>query len=179
MCPSGVFWPVLALTAAQSGACAVTAVHDGYALVRSIARAPLGGRLLSGCMLASLQAKGVAVQPPYSFKRVQGAAGQWEARARLTATPTPLCSMSGPAGSALMLGGSPAHCTAKPLCWCKMLLTTPASWQLPQLSTAANCELGSCKACSLSMHYDVSPCAASPAGEMSWELCMQVVCGMA
>ena len=58
--------------------CTVTAVHDGYALVRSVSRAPLGGRLLSACMLASLQGKDVKVQPPYAFKRVQGAQGQWE-----------------------------------------------------------------------------------------------------
>ena len=64
-------------------AAAVTAVHDGYALTKSVSRAPIGGRLLSQCMLASVQAKGVVVQPPYAFKRVQVPSGQWEVRSRM------------------------------------------------------------------------------------------------
>ena len=61
-------------------ASAVAAVHDGYLLTKSIVRAPVGGQLLSQCMLQSAQAKGTVVQPAYSFKRVQTAASQWEVR---------------------------------------------------------------------------------------------------
>ena len=63
---------------------AVTAVHDGYALHRSVARGPLGGALLSRCMLASLGARGTLLRPPHAFRRVQGPppAGQWEVRAK-------------------------------------------------------------------------------------------------
>ena len=61
---------------------AVTAVHDGYALAKSVSRGPLGGALLSRCMLASLGARGTPLRPPYAFRRVQGPppACQWEVR---------------------------------------------------------------------------------------------------
>ena len=67
---------------------AVTAVHDGYALAKSVARGPLGGALLSRCMLASLGARGTPLRPPYAFRRVQGPppASQWEVRACLLGT---------------------------------------------------------------------------------------------
>ena len=70
---------------------AVAAVHDGYLLTKSIVRAPIGGQLLSQCMLQSAQAKGTVVQPAYSFKRVQTAAGQWEVgRCLALSLPLPL-----------------------------------------------------------------------------------------
>lgn len=61
---------------------AVTAVHDGYVLRKSITRAPIGGRLLDSCTLQSVESKGVVVRPSYSFKRHLSASGQWEVRAR-------------------------------------------------------------------------------------------------
>ena len=67
----------------------MAAVHDGYLLTKSIVRAPVGGQLLSHCMLQSAQAKGTVVQPAYSFKRAQTAAGQWEVR-RCSALSFPL-----------------------------------------------------------------------------------------
>lgn len=60
------------------GSGAVSAVHDGYVLQKSIARAPIGGKLLTQCMLQSIESKGITVKPPYSFKRSLASAGQWE-----------------------------------------------------------------------------------------------------
>lgn len=57
---------------------AVSAVHDGYVLQKSIARAPIGGRLLTQCMLQSVESKGITVRPSYSFKRSINASGQYE-----------------------------------------------------------------------------------------------------
>ncbi|EIE27441.1 putative Acttin-related protein 4 [Coccomyxa subellipsoidea C-169] len=56
----------------------VSAVHDGYVLQKSIARAPIGGRLLTQCMLQSVESKGITVRPSYSFKRSINASGQYE-----------------------------------------------------------------------------------------------------
>ncbi|CAL8463368.1 g2902 [Coccomyxa elongata] len=56
----------------------VSAVHDGYVLQKSITRAPIGGKLLTQCMLQSIESKGITVKPPYSFKRSLSSAGQWE-----------------------------------------------------------------------------------------------------
>ncbi len=57
----------------------VAAVHDGYVLNKTIHRAPLGGHLLTRCMLASVHDKGdVAVRPRYAFSRKELAPGQFE-----------------------------------------------------------------------------------------------------
>ena len=56
----------------------VAAVHDGYVLHKSVARAPLGGALLARCMLHSVESKGVTVAPSYSFRRKERAPGQFE-----------------------------------------------------------------------------------------------------
>eukprot|EP00898_Chlorokybus_atmophyticus_P003530 jgi/Chlat1/4178/Chrsp27S04278 len=47
----------------------VQAVHDGYALSKSIVRSPVGGESLTNFLLKSLEAKGTQVRPRYSFKR--------------------------------------------------------------------------------------------------------------
>ena len=60
--------------------CAVAAVHDGYLLTKSIVKGPIGGHLLSQCMLQSAQSRGTTVRPAYSFRRVQNTSGQWEVR---------------------------------------------------------------------------------------------------
>ncbi len=57
---------------------AVAAVHDGYVLQKSVARAPLGGALLTQCMLNSVESKGLTVSPPFSFRRKEKAPGQVE-----------------------------------------------------------------------------------------------------
>lgn len=59
---------------------AASVVHDGYLLQKTVARSPIGGRLLSHCMLQSVQSKGITIQPSYSFKRVERTPGQFEVR---------------------------------------------------------------------------------------------------
>jgi actin-like protein 6A len=61
---------------------AVAAVQDGYVLQKSITRSPMGGELLSRCMLSSVEARGAKVVPRHAFKRVEKAPGQWEVRPR-------------------------------------------------------------------------------------------------
>ena len=56
----------------------MAAVHDGYVLQKSVARAPLGGALLTQCMLNSVESKGLTVSPPFSFRRKEKAPGQFE-----------------------------------------------------------------------------------------------------
>lgn len=56
----------------------MAAVHDGYVLQKSVARAPLGGALLTQCMLKSMESKGLTVPPPFSFRRKEKAPGQFE-----------------------------------------------------------------------------------------------------
>ena len=54
---------------------AVSAVHDGYVLQKSITRSPLGGSLLTSCLLKAAEAimseKSLTIRPRYSIKRVQ------------------------------------------------------------------------------------------------------------
>lgn len=69
----------------------MAAVHDGYVLKKSVARAPLGGALLTRCMLHSVDSKGVEVALPCLFRRKEEALGQFElitysARAHLLST---------------------------------------------------------------------------------------------
>jgi actin-like protein 6A len=37
-------------------------VHDGYVLTKSINRSPVGGRLLTTCLLKALEGRGVQVR---------------------------------------------------------------------------------------------------------------------
>jgi len=52
-----------------AGGTTVTAVHDGYALQKSISRSPVGGDLLTKLMLRSVESKGAKVRPRYTFDR--------------------------------------------------------------------------------------------------------------
>lgn len=52
---------------------AVSAVHDGYVLKKSIIKTPIAGHFLTKCMQHTIEEKGVAVKPRYSFKRVDTA----------------------------------------------------------------------------------------------------------
>ena len=57
----------------------VAAVHDGYVLNKTVHRAPLGGHLLTRCMLASVHSKGdLAIRPRYAFSRTEVAPGQFD-----------------------------------------------------------------------------------------------------
>lgn len=60
----------------------VCAVHDGYVLQKSISRSPLGGSLLSKCMLkvaeSILAEKNFTIRPRYSIKRTERQPGVFE-----------------------------------------------------------------------------------------------------
>ena len=47
-------------------------------LQKSVVHSPLGGKLLTQCMLQSIQSKGVMVHPAYTFKRTEITPGQFE-----------------------------------------------------------------------------------------------------
>lgn len=57
-------------------------MHDGYLLRKSVVRTALGGAALTRAMLAAVEAKGVTVSPPYAFKRVEVAPGEYSVRCR-------------------------------------------------------------------------------------------------
>ena len=61
---------------------AVCAVHDGYVLQKSVSRSPLGGSLLSRCMLqvaeSILAEKNFSIRPRYSIKRTERQPGVFE-----------------------------------------------------------------------------------------------------
>ena len=63
---------------------AVCAVHDGYVLQKSITRSPLGGSLLTKCMLKAAESilaeKNFTMRPRYSIKRVERQPGVFEVR---------------------------------------------------------------------------------------------------
>lgn len=50
--------------------CAVSAVHDGYVLKKSIIKSPIGGHILTKCMQHTIEDKGITIKPRYSFKKV-------------------------------------------------------------------------------------------------------------
>lgn len=62
----------------QTHPSAVSAVHDGYILNKSVIRSPLSGHLLTKCMQHAIEAKGTQVHPRYAFKRRETAPGQFE-----------------------------------------------------------------------------------------------------
>ncbi|KAJ6340149.1 hypothetical protein OIU77_007990 [Salix suchowensis] len=51
------------------GSTIIAPVHDGYVLQKAVASSPIGGELLTDCLLKSLESKGVMIKPRYSFKR--------------------------------------------------------------------------------------------------------------
>ncbi|PRW20870.1 Actin-related 4 [Chlorella sorokiniana] len=56
----------------------LAAVHDGYVLQKSVVHTPLGGRVLSQCMAAAVEAKGTQIRPRYEFTRREGPGGKLE-----------------------------------------------------------------------------------------------------
>ncbi|CAD7698505.1 unnamed protein product, partial [Ostreobium quekettii] len=56
----------------------VAAIHEGYALLKSITWTPLGGKLLTECMLQCVDPDRSLIRPRYSFKRVETSQGQFE-----------------------------------------------------------------------------------------------------
>ena len=56
----------------------MAAVHDGFVLQKSVVHTPLAGALLSTCMEAVSEAKGVTIRPRYEFLKKEGAGGKME-----------------------------------------------------------------------------------------------------
>ncbi|KAL3575137.1 hypothetical protein D5086_023238 [Populus alba] len=51
------------------GSTTIAPVHDGYVIQKAVAFSPIGGELLTDCLMKSLESKGVMIKPRYSFKR--------------------------------------------------------------------------------------------------------------
>eukprot|EP00249_Psilotum_nudum_P017969 c26577_g1_i4 orf=1107-1967(-) len=60
------------------GSTTVAAVHDGYVLQKAVVTSPIGGEVLTDCLLRSLERKGIVIKPRFSFKRKKVDMGEFE-----------------------------------------------------------------------------------------------------
>lgn len=60
------------------GSTTVAPVHDGYVMQKAVASSPIGGDILTDCMLKSLESKGIVIKPRYSFKRKEIRPGEFQ-----------------------------------------------------------------------------------------------------
>ncbi|EFJ32170.1 hypothetical protein SELMODRAFT_266988 [Selaginella moellendorffii] len=60
------------------GSTTVAAVHDGYVLHKAVLRSPIGGEVLTDCLLKILESKNVNIRPRYSFKKKEPVNGEFE-----------------------------------------------------------------------------------------------------
>ncbi|CAI9113622.1 OLC1v1014257C1 [Oldenlandia corymbosa var. corymbosa] len=60
------------------GSTTVAPVHDGYVLQKAVVTSPIGGEFLTDCLLKSLESKGIAIKPRYSFKRKEIHPGEFQ-----------------------------------------------------------------------------------------------------
>lgn len=60
------------------GSTTVAAVHDGYVLQKAVVSSPIGGEVLTDCLMRSLESKGILVKPRYSFKRKEVRPGEFQ-----------------------------------------------------------------------------------------------------
>ncbi|GAV84426.1 Actin domain-containing protein [Cephalotus follicularis] len=60
------------------GSTVVAPVHDGYVLQKAVASSPIGGEVLTDCMMKSLESKGITIKPRYSFKRKEIRSGEFQ-----------------------------------------------------------------------------------------------------
>ncbi|XP_078161240.1 actin-related protein 4 [Carex rostrata] len=60
------------------GSTVVAAVHDGYVLQKAVVTSPVGGELLTDCMMKSLESKGIVIKPRYSFKKKEISPGDYK-----------------------------------------------------------------------------------------------------
>ncbi|KAJ7531091.1 hypothetical protein O6H91_14G031900 [Diphasiastrum complanatum] len=60
------------------GSTTVAAVHDGYVLNKAIVRSPIGGEVLTDCLLNIMETKNVVIRPRFSFKRREVRSGEFE-----------------------------------------------------------------------------------------------------
>ncbi|KAK4479277.1 hypothetical protein RD792_014788 [Penstemon davidsonii] len=60
------------------GSTTVAPVHDGYVIQKAVSTSPIGGELLTDCLLKSLEQKGIAIKPRYAFKRKEIRPGEFQ-----------------------------------------------------------------------------------------------------
>lgn len=60
------------------GSTTVAPVHDGYVLQKAVATSPIGGEVLTDCLMKSLESKGIVIKPRYSFKRKEIRPGEFQ-----------------------------------------------------------------------------------------------------
>lgn len=60
------------------GSTTVAAVHDGYVLQKAVVSSPIGGEVLTDCLMRFLESKGILVKPRYSFKRKEARPGEFQ-----------------------------------------------------------------------------------------------------
>ncbi|KAM3248219.1 actin-related protein 4 [Capsicum chacoense] len=60
------------------GLATVAPVHDGYVLQKAVATSPIGGEILTDCLIKSLEQKGITIKPRYSFKRKEIRPGEFQ-----------------------------------------------------------------------------------------------------
>ncbi|GLJ32671.1 hypothetical protein SUGI_0657350 [Cryptomeria japonica] len=60
------------------GPTTVAAVHDGYVLQKAVVSSPIGGEVLTECLMKSLESKGITLRPRYSFKRKEVRPGEFQ-----------------------------------------------------------------------------------------------------
>lgn len=60
------------------GSTTVAAVHDGYVLQKAVVSSPIGGEVLTDCLMRTLETKGILVRPRYSFKRKEVRPGEFQ-----------------------------------------------------------------------------------------------------
>jgi len=60
------------------GSTTVAAVHDGYVLQKAVVSSPIGGEVLTDCLMRTLESKGILLRPRYSFKRKEVRPGEFQ-----------------------------------------------------------------------------------------------------
>lgn len=60
------------------GSTTAVAVHDGYVLQKAVVSSPVGGEVLTDCLLKTLESRGIKIRPRFSFKRKEVRPGEFE-----------------------------------------------------------------------------------------------------
>ncbi|KAK9130424.1 hypothetical protein Sjap_010911 [Stephania japonica] len=59
------------------GSTTLAPVHDGYVLQKGVSTSPIGGEVLTDCLMKSLESKGITIKPRYAFKRKEIRPGEF------------------------------------------------------------------------------------------------------
>ncbi|KAK9100258.1 hypothetical protein Scep_023688 [Stephania cephalantha] len=59
------------------GSTTLAPVHDGYVLQKGVSTSPIGGEVLTDCLMKSLESKGIMIKPRYAFKRKEIRPGEF------------------------------------------------------------------------------------------------------